>query len=143
VSDPEHITVRTPGQARSFPFRRRHRLSRSRDYAAVFDARVASRRGPMTVYALPNGLGHARLGLSVGRRVGKAVDRHAIKRRLREAFRLMLPSLGAYDLVVTLRPHRIMTTARYRELLEGASAHVERQWKARASAGEPGAGGPR
>ena len=62
--------MRAPGTPKVYPFRRRHRLSRNRDYAVVFDARVASRRGPITVYARPNGLGHGRLGLSVGRRVG-------------------------------------------------------------------------
>ena len=126
--------VRTPGEPRSFPFRRRHRLSRARDYAAVFDARVSARRGPITVYGRPNGLGHARLGLSVGRRVGRSVERHSIKRRLREAFRLLAPEIGDYDLVVTVRPHREKSMERYREMLDGAAAHIDRQWRQRRSA---------
>ncbi len=128
----EGMQVRKPGTPRALPFRRRHRLSRSRDYAAVFDARVAARRGPITVYGRPNGLAHGRLGLSVGRRVGRSVERHAIKRRLREAFRLLLPSLPrGYDLVVTVRPHKTMATARYREMLESAAAQIDRKWAKR------------
>jgi len=107
----------------------------------VFDARVASRRGPITVYARPNGLDHARLGLSVGRRVGRSIDRHAIKRRLREAFRLMLPGVGGYDLVVTVRPHKVMAMGRYLDLLGGAVAHVDRQWRRRDVAPAPSEGG--
>lgn len=134
--------ARAAGEPRELVFRRRHRLSRSRDYAAVFDARVSARRGPLTVFGRPNGLGHARLGLSVGRRVGRSVVRHAIKRRLREAFRVLRPRIPrGYDLVVTVRAHKLMTTQRYLELLEGAVAYLDVQWSRRDGAGTEGQAG--
>lgn len=55
---------------------------------------------------LPNALKYYRLGLSIGRAAGGAVQRNRIKRLLREAFRLIEPELprGAdgtcYDLVL-------------------------------------------
>lgn len=118
-------------------FRRRHRLSRDRDYRAVFEARVRKHAGPLTVFALPNGLDHPRLGLSVGRRVGGAVTRNAIKRRLREAFRHLQhrPELQGLDLVVTVRPHRVESGERaaewYRGHLLRAAGKLRSEWEKR------------
>ena len=54
---------------------------------------------------LPNGLDHTRCGFIVGRKLGGAVERNRIRRRLREAVRLsyqhMLPG---WDLVWIARP---------------------------------------
>lgn len=47
---------------------------------------------------------HARLGVSVGRRVGGAVARNTVKRQLREAFWSLEPALpGDHDFVVVAR----------------------------------------
>lgn len=52
----------------------------------------------------PNGLGMARLGLSVSARtVGNAVNRNRIKRIIRESFRHHAAALPAVDLVVNTR----------------------------------------
>lgn len=46
----------------------------------------------------------ARLGLAVSRRVGSAVVRNHVKRRVREWFRHRRGLLAGFDLVVTARP---------------------------------------
>jgi ribonuclease P protein component len=50
-------------------------------------------------------LGAARVGLTVGKAMGKAVDRNRIKRRMREAVRRQLPLLSA-PVDVVLHPRR-------------------------------------
>jgi ribonuclease P protein component len=39
---------------------------------------------------LPNGLAHSRFGFAVGRRIGEAVTRNRIKRRMRESVRVRM-----------------------------------------------------
>lgn len=53
----------------------------------------------------PNGLGLARLGLSISARtVGNAVNRNRIKRVIRESFRQAAARLPAVDIVINSRP---------------------------------------
>jgi ribonuclease P protein component len=57
------------------------------------------------------------LGLSVSRRVGNAVTRNTVRRRLREVFHSALPKVpGNLDLVVSARPAAAAAT--FRELNE-------------------------
>jgi ribonuclease P protein component len=60
----------------------------------------------LTIYARPNQLTHARIGFVVSTKVGGAVIRNAVKRRLREASRPLLEALpdDGVDLVVVARP---------------------------------------
>jgi putative membrane protein insertion efficiency factor len=72
----------------------------------VFEGKTRQSRGPITIYSLPNSLGHPRLGISISRKVGTAPKRNRIKRLLRESFRLMRHDLPTgYDWVLVVRPH--------------------------------------
>lgn len=118
---------------KAYTFPRTHRLSGQLAFKAVFDASVREARGPLLVFALPNDLGHPRLGLSVTRRVGTAVKRNTIKRRLRDAFRLLQHDLPrGYDLVVVVRPHEAQSLADYQRLLSGLITKLHRRWEQRA-----------
>lgn len=69
-------------------FSRACRLRTRSDFSRVFSfgRSVADRH--FVVYTRSNELGRSRVGLSVGRRAGGAVQRNRVKRLLREAFRL-------------------------------------------------------
>jgi len=56
----------------------------------------------IVIKALPNGLDSTRYGLTVSKRVGKAVVRNKIKRRLREILRQMNLPPG-WDIIVIAR----------------------------------------
>jgi len=87
---------------------RRRRLSRSAEFERVYRQGRSKGNRFLVLYAFPRedaDAGGPRLGLSVGRRVGGAVDRSRVKRVLREAFweeaRRLPP---ASDYVVVARP---------------------------------------
>ena len=90
-------------RARGFP--KRCRLTRARQFELVLRrARHRAGRGPLRIFALANGLSGARLGLVIGKRAArKAHDRNAMKRAVREAFRLRRVRLPAVDVLVQLR----------------------------------------
>lgn len=100
-------------------------------FGNVFAAKVRTTRGPLLVYGLPNDLGHPRLGLTVSRKVGNAVRRNAIKRRLREAYRHTRHDLPATDLVVVVRPHTPIKPAAYAQLLTSAAEKLTDKWTKR------------
>lgn len=57
------------------------------------------------MHAFPNDLDTPRLGLSVSRKVGNAVTRNTVRRRLKEVFASMIDKVpGSLDLVVSARP---------------------------------------
>jgi ribonuclease P protein component len=57
------------------------------------------------MYAAPNDVGHSRIGITVSGRVGKAVLRNRIRRRVREAMRQRLPRMQpGHDVVIVMRP---------------------------------------
>ena len=69
----------------------------------------------LVLYARPNSLNKNRLGLTVGTKVGKAVVRNRVRRRMRESYRLREDSLKTgYDLVVVARS--AAGNARFKEL---------------------------
>ena len=98
VSPPEGAT----------PVQRRHRLSRSRDFDAVYRRGTSVSTRYLVLHWFPRDEdpeGEPRLGLAVPRSVGSAVVRNRMKRLLREVWRELLPSVpSGHDYVLAARP---------------------------------------
>ena len=84
----------------------RERLRRRTDYLRCY--RTGRRRhGSLAIlYFAANQLGHPRIGITASRKVGKAVERQRLKRRIKEIYRRWQDrsQLPALDLVVHLKP---------------------------------------
>ena len=89
--------------------RKRRRLSRSGDFDRVYRDGISRGNRFLVLYSfarredeLAEG---ARLGISVGRRIGRAVQRNKVKRAVREAFWALDEGLPTeHDFVVVARP---------------------------------------
>jgi ribonuclease P protein component len=86
--------------------KREQRLRTPAEFRRVRDHAPRGWPHPLLVlYAAPNELGRTRIGITVSSRVGKAVVRNKVRRRLREALRSRSDGLApGNDLLVIARP---------------------------------------
>ena len=115
------------GPAVSETFSRDDRLRKRREFEECYatGVRVTGRHIQVFLLAGRPG-GRPRLGISVPRRVGNAVARNRVRRRLREIFRrnrAVLPP-GGFDLAVNARPSA--SSAAFSELGEDYRSAVSR-----------------
>jgi ribonuclease P protein component len=97
-----------PGERGGRRRSRRQRLSRSAEFDRVYREGRSHANRYLVVYSFPregDDDGDPRLGVSVGRKVGGAVERNRVKRLLRDAFWAVVGELpDGHDFVVVARP---------------------------------------
>ncbi len=98
-------------------------LTKSEQYALVYREGSSWVGGLLVMKALPNGLVFSRYGISVSKRVGKAVVRNRVKRLLRETLRLT-PVKAGWDVVFIARP--VAAAANYTTLEKSVSELLSR-----------------
>ena len=80
-------------------------LSRPKDFAAVQGSGLSKSNTLFTARFLRTDLETTRFGLSTGRKLGGAVVRNRVRRRLREALGVMAPSFQpGWDVLIIARP---------------------------------------
>ena len=121
------------GPAVSETFSKDDRLRKRREFEECYATGVRVSGRHIQVFLLDDPRGQPtgapsrpRLGISVSRRVGNAVTRNRVRRRLREIFRRTRPqlSIGAARLVINARPS--CAAAAFSELLEDYRSAVSR-----------------
>lgn len=81
-----------------------HRLRNGTEFRPIIASKRRESGKYFQVYLRANTLGHARLGIIVGKRqLRKAVHRNLAKRVIREVFRSLQETFDGYDVVVRLR----------------------------------------
>lgn len=104
---------------------KRGRLTRSADFERVYRQGRSHGNRYLVLYVFPRAAdGEPRIGVSVSRKVGGAVDRNRVKRLLREAFDASSTPLPVgHDVVVVARPAARELTER--EGLAGMQAALD------------------
>jgi ribonuclease P protein component len=90
-------------------------LTKPEQYSLVYSKGRSWSSDLVVLRAMHNGLSVSRSGLSVGKKVGKAVIRNKVKRRLREIIRFAIIKPG-WDIVLIARSKS--STAKYMNMQE-------------------------
>ncbi len=106
------------------------RLRRRNAFKHVYRRGRRERTVLFTLVWLANGRATGRYGITVSRRVGRAVLRNRVKRIVREALRRRAPELNGVDLIVDVRPAAATPDAPLRADLDRALDKVARSLEA-------------
>jgi ribonuclease P protein component len=104
------------GSEKRATFPRRMRLLRHSDFERVYTRGRRHFAAHMTVFYLARGKGEGlRVGFTIGRVLGGAVERNRMKRRLREAVRLHCPP-SDLPVDIVINPKKTLLMADFAEL---------------------------
>jgi ribonuclease P protein component len=108
-------------------FSKRLHLLKASEFERVFAARNSAANPWLSLHWAVNDVAHPRLGITVSRRVGNAVERNRWKRLIRESFRLTKHRLPALDLVCVARAPAPPALSQLLEMIPAMVERVERR----------------
>ena len=98
-----------------FGFPSRFKIKKTDDFSSVFNFRKRISGQYLVIHYMPNVLGHARVGLIVGKKLARgAVQRNYMKRVLREMYRQEQNQLSGVDILV--RPQKAFTRENFAQI---------------------------
>jgi len=80
-----------------------YRVKREQDFQEVFEKGENTANRKFVIYYLEKEQDHFRVGISVGKRIGNAVTRNAVKRKIRHVLMEFSEDLKSDDFVVIAR----------------------------------------
>jgi ribonuclease P protein component len=96
-------------------------LKKNRDFRRLYSSGKNAANATLALYCRRNRTAENRLGITTGTKIGKAVVRNRVRRRIREAYRLGEDKLKkGWDIVIVARTRA--ATATYREIDAALSA---------------------
>lgn len=83
---------------------KRYKIRKNREFRNVYKKGKSISNRYLVLYVKKNGKDLSRLGISVSKKVGKAVIRNRVKRRIRESYKLYSSEVAkGYDLIFIAR----------------------------------------
>ncbi len=84
--------------------KKQYRLTRNIDFQKIIATKQSVSNGVFIVYYAKSDVDHLRVGLSVGKKMGNAVQRNYIKRQIRAMADEVLDFSVPYNLIIISRP---------------------------------------
>ncbi len=85
--------------------RKAYRVKKEKEFQKVFQTGQSFANRKFVVYVLPKEQPHFRVGISVGKKIGNAVARNAVKRKIRASIFDMKNMINPHlDFIVIARP---------------------------------------
>lgn len=101
---------------------KKYRLRKNMEFKRVYSGGKNYWNRNLILYVRKNGLPNSRIGITITKKIGNAVVRNRIRRRIKEIYRLKLGNIkNGYDLI--LIPKKNVIDISYKDL-ESAMIHI-------------------